>query len=120
MQDKIKFLGFRKDVFSILSNSNFFIHVPIMLDPFPTVIFESIQTLTPIITNKKGGAYEILDDGKNALIIKNDDIEKSTKKILEYLNNKNKQKENKEKAFDYISKNFSFTEFKNKILNIVE
>ena len=118
--DRIEFMGFRKDINSILYNSNFFVHTPTMPDPFPTVIFESIQNLTPIITNDMGGAFEILDHGKNGLIIKNDEIEKSVKKVLKYLNNKNIQKKNIEKAFDYVTKNFSFDSFKNNILNIVE
>ena len=119
LDNKIKFLGFRKDVISILNKSNFFIHTPISPDPFPTVIFEAIKCKTPVITNSLGGAHEILDGGKNGLIIKNDLIEESVQKIFSYLDNKKQQKKNVEKAFNYACDNFSQEQFKRKILNSI-
>ena len=59
INDRIMFLGFRNDISYILTNSNFFIHTPILPDPFPTVIFEAIQAKIPVITNDLGGAHEI-------------------------------------------------------------
>ena len=119
LDNKIKFLGFRNDVKSILENSSFLIHTPISPDPFPTVIFEAIQTLTPVITNDQGGAYEILDKGKNGLIIENDLIEETVENILNYLENKKQQNTNVEEAFNYVCENFSKEKFKRKILNII-
>lgn len=119
LNNKIKFLGFRKDVIPILDNSNFFIHTPLSPDPFPTVIFEAIMCKTPVITNNLGGAYEILDEGNNGLIIKNDFIEESVEKIFSYLENKKLQKKNTEKAFNYVCDNFSKEQFKRKILKSI-
>ena len=120
LNNKIKFLGFRNDVISILNESNFFIHTPLSPDPFPTVIFEAIKCQIPVITNKLGGAYEILDEGKNGLIINNDLVEESVAKILSYLDNKKQQSKNVEKAFVYVCENFSHKNFARKILNTVE
>ena len=120
LSNKIKFLGFREDVISILDKSNFFIHTPLSPDPFPTVIFEAIKCKTPVITNNLGGAHEILDQGSNGLIVNNDLVEESTEKILSYLDNKEQQKQNVEKAFHYVSYNFSREQFKRKILNSIE
>ena len=117
--NKIKFLGFKEDVISILNESNFFIHTPLSADPFPTVIFEAIKCETPIITNSLGGAYEILDEGKNGLIIKNDLVDESVEKILSYLDNKKQQRKNVEKAFNYVCDNFSQEQFKRNILNSI-
>ena len=119
LNNKIKFLGFREDVISILDKSNFFIHTPISPDPLPTVIFEAINCKTPVITNNLGGAYEILDKGNNGLIIKNDFLEESVEKILSYLDNKKQQNKNIEKAFNYVCDNFSQEKFKGKILNSI-
>ena len=119
LNNKIKFLGFREDVISILDKSNFFIHTPLSPDPFPTVIFEAINCKTPIITNNLGGACEILDHGKNGLIIKNDLVEESVEKIFSYLENKKQQNKNVEKAFNYVCDNFSQEQFKRKILNTI-
>ena len=116
LENKIKFLGFRHDITSILENSSFLIHTPILPDPFPTVIFEAIECKTPVITNNLGGAYEILDNGRNGLIIKNDLINESVEKIIKYIDNQDLQKENVEKAFDYVCKNFNFEIFEKKII----
>jgi glycosyltransferase involved in cell wall biosynthesis len=119
LNNKIKFLGFRKNVISILDRSNFFIHTPLSPDPLPTVIFEAILSKTPVITNNLGGAYEILDQGNNGLIIKNDLVEESVEKIFSYLENKKQQNKNIEKAFNYVCDNFSQEQFKSKILNSI-
>ena len=119
IDNKIKFLGFRNDISHILTNSNFFIHTPILPDPFPTVIFEAIQAKIPVITNDLGGAFEILNNGKNGLIIKNDLINKSVDKILTFIENHDLQKQNSDIAFDYVCKNFSLENFEKKILRLI-
>ena len=119
LNNKIKFLGFREDVLSILDKSNFFIHTPLSPDPLPTVIFEAISCKTPVITNNLGGAYEILNQGNNGLIIKNDLVEESVEKIFSYLENEKQQNQNAEKAFNYVCDNFSQEQFNRKILNSI-
>ena len=113
-------MGFRDDVISILNKSNFFIHTPLSPDPLPTVVFEAIKCKTPVITNNLGGAFEILDQGNNGLIIKNDLVKESVEKIFSYLENKKMQKKNTEKAFDYASIKFKYEIFKKKILDTIE
>ena len=120
LNNKIKFLGFRDDVMSVLKKSTFFIHTPLSPDPFPTVIFEAIQSGIPIITNELGGAYEILNEGRNGLIIKNNTINESVEKILSYTNNEKQQIKNIDQAFNYVCEKFSVEKFKKKILSIVE
>ena len=119
LNNKIKFLGFREDVISILDKSNFFIHTPLSPDPLPTVVFEAISCKTPVITNEMGGAYEILNQGNNGLIIKNDLVEESVEKIFSYLENKKEQNKNVKQAFNYVYNNFSQKLFKRKILNSI-
>tara|TARA_B100001778_G_scaffold317938_1_gene306078 strand:+ start:367 stop:1491 length:1125 start_codon:yes stop_codon:yes gene_type:complete len=119
LMNKIIFLGFRNDVMSILGNTSFFIHTPLSHDPFPTVIFEAIQSKTPVITNNLGGAYEILNNGTNGLIIINDLINESVDNIYKYVENHDLQKENIENAFEYVCKNFTIENFEKKIIRII-
>jgi len=120
LESKISFLGFQNDVIPLLNNSDFFIHLPISPDPFPTVIFEAINTKKPVITNDLGGAIEILNNGKYGLIIKNDLIEESVDKILNYINSKQQQKENIDNAYRYVLEKFSLKKFKKEILDTIE
>ena len=119
IDDSIIFLGFRNDISYILNNSNFFIHTPISPDPFPTVIFEAIQAKIPVITNDLGGAHEILNNGKNGLIIKNDLMNESVDKISTFIENHELQKENTDMAFDYVCKNFTLQNFEKNIIRII-
>ncbi len=120
LENKICFTGFRNDVISILESSSFFIHTPVLPDPFPTVIFEAIKSKTPIITNNLGGAYEILNNGRNGLIIKNNFIHESAKKILKYIKEKELYLRNNDNAFNFVSKNFTIQKFEKKLLKIIE
>ncbi len=120
LDSRISFLGYQRDVIPLLNNTDFFIHLPISPDPLPTVIIEAIKTKTPVITNDLGGAIEILNDGKNGLIIKNNSIDQSVDKILDYIKNKQLQKQNIQNAYRYVCKNFSLEEFQKKILNTIE
>tara|TARA_B100001094_G_scaffold14686_1_gene12753 strand:+ start:461 stop:1585 length:1125 start_codon:yes stop_codon:yes gene_type:complete len=119
LNNNIKFLGWRGDIITILDKSNFFIHTPLSPDPLPTVIFEAIQAKIPVITNELGGSYEILNNGKNGLIIKNDLMNESVDKILSFIKNHELQKENTEIAFDYVCENFSLENFEKKIIRII-
>ena len=120
LENNIEFLGFKDDVKSIFEKSSFFIHTPISPDPLPTVIFEAIESKTPVITNNLGGAYEILNQGKYGLLIENHLIKESTLKILSYIKDEKKQINNIEKAFHYVFENFSKEKFKRKILRTIE
>tara|TARA_X000000950_G_scaffold227085_1_gene274074 strand:+ start:731 stop:1861 length:1131 start_codon:yes stop_codon:yes gene_type:complete len=116
---KIIFLGFKNNIKSILNKTNFFIHTPIHPDPFPTVIFEAIESGTPVVFTNKGGAKEILDDSKNGLQIDFDNIEKSTQSILNYINDKDQQLNNIEDSIKFVSKNFNKDIFSKKLILLI-
>ena len=108
---KINFVGYQSDVKKHLEHSHFFIHCPVSPDPLPTVIFEGIETSTPIIFTNLGGSYEILDSGKNGLAIDHLSVKKSVKSILEYIDNTFKQEKNIKNAKSFVKKNFELNSF---------
>ena len=61
------------------------IHCPVSPDPLPTVIFEAIECETPVIYTDLGGAYEILDSGKNGVSIDHLSIKNQLKLFLNLL-----------------------------------
>jgi len=119
IEKNIIFLGYKKNIKSILKDSNFFIHTPIHPDPFPTVIFEAIESCTPVIFTKNGGAKEILNDSKNGLAIDYNDVKKSADLILNYLTDLDLQILNVKDSVKFISKNFNKGIFKKKLLNLI-
>tara|TARA_B100001248_G_scaffold262488_1_gene258792 strand:+ start:9069 stop:10196 length:1128 start_codon:yes stop_codon:yes gene_type:complete len=117
--NNILFLGFIPSIKIALQKSNFFIHAPIKPDPAPAVILEAIESRTPVIYTNKGGAREILDNGKNGLEIYPDSIQKSRKLILDYINKKDIQKNNIKNSINFISKNFNKKKYQTKLINLL-
>ena len=99
--------------------SNFFIHTPISPDPFPTVIFEAIQSKTPVICTDNGGAKEILNDFSNGLLIDYNNIKKSTQLILNYINDLDRQKKNVNDSMNFILENFNYEIFSKKLKALI-
>ena len=103
----------------LIKKSNFFIHCPIKPDPLPTVIFEAIESNTPVIYTSLGGSYEILDFGKNGLAIDHHSVKKSVEKILEFLENKLEQEKNVMNAKSFVEKNFSKSLFNDNLKTLI-
>ena len=119
LQESIYFIGFKKDVKYHLCESDFFIHCPISPDPLPTVIFEAIESNLPVISTNQGGAYEILDSGKNGLLIDSLSISKSCDLILNYIYDSDLQQNHLNDSKSFIEKNFQIGSFNNKLKKII-
>jgi glycosyltransferase involved in cell wall biosynthesis len=119
LNNRIKFLGFRKDISSILQESNLFIHPTISPDPLPTVLFESLYNNLPVVATNLGGAIEILDNGNNGLLIPHNDPKKAANLISEYYGNNKLQKKHLENSKKKLEANFSPELFKKNILKEV-
>ncbi len=119
IEKNIIFLGHKKNIKFILHQSDFFIHSPITPDPFPTVIFEAIQSKTPVIFSDNGGASEILNQSQNGLLIDYNDIKKSTQLILKYIDDIDLQNKNIENSVKFISDNFKIQIFSKKLISLI-
>ncbi len=119
LENKIKFLGFRNDVSNILKQSDLFIHPAIAPDPLPTVLFESLYNNLPSVATNLGGAIEILDNGKNGLLIPFNDSRKAANLINEYCSNDKLQKKHLENSKKNFKINFSSESFNKNILKEV-
>ena len=119
IEKNIIFLGHRNNIKSILHQSDFFIHSPIAPDPFPTVIFEAIESKTPVVFSDNGGASEILNQSQNGLLIDYNDIKKSTQLILKYIDDIDLQKRNIDNAVKFISDNFKIQIFSKKLNSLI-
>ncbi len=119
LHENINFMGFKKEVKKYLNESNFFIHCPISPDPLPTVIFESIESYLPVICTNQGGAYEILDSGKNGLLINSLSISKSCDLILKYIDDKDLQQKNIDNSKSFVETNFTISSFNNNLKKLI-
>ena len=119
LENQIKFLGLRYDVFNILKQSDLFIHPAIAPDPLPTVLFESLYNDLPSVATNLGGAIEILDNGNNGLLIPFNNSKKAANLINEYCSNNKSQKKHLENSKKNFKINFSPESFNKNILKEV-
>jgi len=66
--DRIIFTGVRHDIPDLLAASNIFV-LPTLLDALPTVLIEAMAAGKPIVASGVGGVPEIVEDGRNGLLV---------------------------------------------------
>lgn len=71
LQDKITFLGNRRDVPKLLSESDIFIHMPNWEEGFGITIVEAMSAGLICVCLNKGAIPEIIDNNKNGIIVDN-------------------------------------------------
>ena len=119
LQENINFIGFKQDIKKHLYESDFFIHCPISPDPLPTVIFEAIESNTPVICTNQGGAYEILDSGNNGLLIDSLSTTKSCELIIKYIDDNDLQQNHINDSKNFVQKNFQINSFNNNLKKLI-
>jgi len=83
LENKIKFLGWQKDIKSFLAKIDIFI-LPSLWEGFGIAILEAGSAGLPVIASNVDGIKEIIEDNKDGLLIKPADSAELAKKI-EYL-----------------------------------
>lgn len=106
IKDNIHFLGFRKDIFELLSSSILFI-LPSLWEGMPNVVLEAMSQGIPVIASSVGGVPEIIEDNIDGFLIPPNDPKELTKKILYALDNPEHCKEISLKAQEKVKTKFS-------------
>jgi len=84
--EKVKFIGFRNDIESIMGQSDVVV-IPSLSDACPTVALEAMKCSCAIVASKVDGVTEILSDRKDALLVPANNTIDLASGVLELLNN---------------------------------
>ena len=117
LEKNVFFKGFKNDIKRTIVESDLILQTPIKPDSLPTVIIDSLALNRPVISTDTGGCSEILNNGKNGILIPLNDSKLSAKLIYEYCNNLKLQKKHWLNAKTFLNQNFSRMEFEKRILN---
>jgi glycosyltransferase involved in cell wall biosynthesis len=79
--DRVLFLGYRKDVIEILKASDLFIF-PSRQEGLPKALMEAMACGLPVIATKIRGNVDLVDDGKNGILVDVNNIEQTRKAII--------------------------------------
>lgn len=106
LNDNVHFLGFRRDVETLLQQLDVFVHASIKPEPFGRVIVEAMLNNVPVVAANAGGVREIIEHQKTGLLCPPGDIESYAQAISSILQNKNKAKELSQKAYQVATNQF--------------
>jgi glycosyltransferase involved in cell wall biosynthesis len=115
---KIKFLGFRRDVYRMIAAADCLVHCPVKSDPLPTVILEAMALQTPVIGTTIGGIPEEIDHYVTGLLVEPGDDTGLATAIIQILENPEMAKNFTEAARHKLETEFSHRLFVKKIETI--
>lgn len=118
--NRVIFTGFRKDIPEIISAMDILIHFSILPDPLPTVLLEAMAMKKPVVAANIGGVPEIIEDGKNGILVSPGDWEKLAEVIIELLRDKKKMETLGTNAYNKVKKHFSIDAYVNAMSKVLE
>ena len=84
VSDKVDFEGFKKEIIPYYLKARVTI-LPSLYEGYPNVLIESISMNTPVIAfDCPSGPNEIIIDGRNGYLVKNQDVDDLRKKMLNF------------------------------------
>lgn len=69
LEKRVRFLGFRSDIASLMAACDLVVHTSIAPEPFGRVIIEAMLCGRPVIAAAAGGAVELVETGKTGWLI---------------------------------------------------
>jgi len=104
LQDKVSFLGFRRDVPELLTASDVFI-LTSRREGLPKAVLEAMAVGLPIIATDVRGNRDLVKSGENGYLVPLDDVETTSQVIKKLISSpelrNSMQEKNKEKARAY-------------------
>jgi len=82
------FVGFQRDVLSIMSASDVLVHTSTKSDPFPTVLLEGLSVGATIVASHVGGVPEIIEDRENGILVEPENAKGLANAVIELLENR--------------------------------
>ena len=117
IESNVTYLGYRKDIKDILSNTDILILPSITPEPFGMVLIEAMERKIAVVATNHGGPTEIIDHNNSGLLIPYDNIKKSAELISELIYNNKKRELIAEKGKQRQLEMFSITQYQKLISN---
>ncbi len=104
------FTGMVKDLFSILPKFSVFV-LPSIREPFGRVILEAMACSLPVVATDDGGVPEIIEDGKEGILIPPKDPDAIARAVISILKNKSLAREMGNRGRKKVEKYFSMERY---------
>lgn len=75
LKDRVHFLGFRSNIYSLMKAMDIIVHASIAPEPFGRVVVEGMLSERPVIASKAGGVLEIIEHERTGLLVEPGNVE---------------------------------------------
>lgn len=114
---EVEFLGVRKDIEELMVSSKIFV-LPSRREGFGIVIIEAMSNMLPVIATNVGGIPEIIENGKDGILVSSENPEALSKAIIRLLDDVKMRKELAKNAYKKVKEKYSMETYVKKILNL--
>jgi len=90
--EMVRFLGFRKDIPDLMAAADLVV-LPSVAEAFGLVAAEALHLGTPVVATRAGGIPEIIEDGKNGLLVDTGNSEALANAITDLLKDPDRRQE---------------------------
>jgi glycosyltransferase involved in cell wall biosynthesis len=104
--DHVQFLGWRRDSHKLINAMDIVVH-PTLQEAFPQIMIETMALAKPIVITPVSGASDVIEDGRNGLLIPIKNIDKIVEKISMIFTNQETRKKISEDAALFVRAHFS-------------
>ena len=119
LQGDISFLGFRKDIYRLLSGSDIFL-LTSKMEGLPITLLEAMAAGTPAVVSAVGGMPEVISLAENGLTFAAGDVEDCAGRIKELLDNPDLRQQMASKGREALEKYFSYSAFVSNTLAVYQ
>lgn len=115
LKDKVIFTGFRKDIYNILSQSDFLLHTALW-EGFGYVVAEAMAVGIPVVSTDVSNIAEIMRDGKSGYLCESENPDDIAEKALQmYRNSEAERMQMGQIGKTIIKNNFTFKKMIDKV-----
>lgn len=117
IKEKVQFLGYRNDTISVINSCDFMV-MPSLYEGLPLTLIEYFQHSKTVVATDIPGITEVVQSGKNGILVPAKNSEKLAEAILKLAEDKNLKKRLEEQVKSAYEEKFSYDKFKNSYLKI--
>lgn len=106
LEDKITLLGWRRDIFQIINNTDIFV-LTSLWEGLPIAVLEAMACARPVVVTNSGAISDIIKDGINGLLASPGDVRGIANRIMKFLGNEELKLKLGKAASQSIDSNFA-------------
>lgn len=119
LEDRVVFLGFIKDVHSLIAQTDIGVCPSVWREPFGLSIIEFMQRGIPVITTNNGAQKEYIQNNETGILINPDNVKAISSAIENLATNPELRAKLSENSLIYFKEKLSYNEFYRKVLDIL-